>query len=84
MTGNQTLDIIFAIQGLIVTICTLVGLLAPKGSYVGGIAAKIGTDIKNQTVTVNDTKKKLLKHLLEAQEKEMLVHNERFSPVDEP
>lgn len=63
MTGNQTLDIVLAIQGLIVTICTLIGLIAPKGSRIGGIAAKIGTDLKNQTVTIAQTKSDLTKHL---------------------
>ena len=58
MTGNQTIDIIFAIQGLIVSICTLIGLFAPKGSVIGGIAAKIGSDLKNQTVTIATQNKK--------------------------
>ncbi len=50
MTGNHTLDLILAIQGAISAIASLVALLSPKGSKVGIIAAKVGSDLKGQTV----------------------------------
>lgn len=52
MTGNHWLDILVALQAAIYAITTFVGLVAPKGSKVGVIAAKIGSDIKGQTVGV--------------------------------
>ena len=50
MTGNHTLDLLLAIQGAISAIGTLIALLAPKGSKVGIMAAKVGSDFKGQTV----------------------------------
>lgn len=50
MTGNHTLDIIIAIQGVVSAIGTLIALFAPKGSKIGVMAAKIGADLKGQTV----------------------------------
>jgi hypothetical protein len=49
MTGNHLLDIFIAIQGALYAISTLVGLIAPKGSKIGILAAKIGSDVKGQT-----------------------------------
>lgn len=50
MTGNSTLDLILAIQGAISAVASLIALLAPKGSKVGVVAAKVGSDLKGQTV----------------------------------
>lgn len=50
MTGNSTLDLILAIQGAISAVASLIALLAPKGSKVGIAAAKVGADLKGQTV----------------------------------
>jgi hypothetical protein len=52
MTGNHWLDILIALQSALYAISTLVGLIAPKGSKVGIVAAKVGADIKGQTVGV--------------------------------
>lgn len=50
MTGNHTIDLLLAIQGAISAIASLIALLAPKGSKVGIAAAKVGADLKGQTV----------------------------------
>lgn len=60
MTGNQTLDIIIAIQSALFGILTLVGALAPKGSVIGAIAARYGSDIKGVTKADPVALKKLL------------------------
>jgi hypothetical protein len=71
MTGNHVIDVLFALQGMILAIMTFVGLVAPKGSKVGVIAAKIGTDIKGQTVAHDpEALKKLLEEAWE-QSKDM-------------
>lgn len=49
MSGNNVIDIVLNILGVISGIASLIGLVAPKGSKVGYIAAKIGTDLKGQT-----------------------------------
>jgi hypothetical protein len=63
MTGNHVIDIIIAIQSAVYALMTLVGLVAPKGSKIGVIAAKVGSDIKGQTKT---NAPEALKKLLEA------------------
>jgi len=50
MTGNHWLDILVALQAVIYALSTFVGLVAPKGSAVGVFAAKVGADVKGQTV----------------------------------
>lgn len=35
--------------GAVATLATALGVLLPKGSRVGGIAAKVGADLKNHT-----------------------------------
>jgi len=63
MTENNVIDVIIAIQAAVYAIMTLVGLIAPKGSKIGVIAAKVGSDIKGQTKGHDP---KALKKLLEA------------------
>jgi len=71
MTGNHVVDVVIAIQAAVYAILTLVGLIAPKGSKVGVIAAKIGTDIKGQTIAHDpEALKKLLEEAWE-QSKDM-------------
>ncbi len=45
----ETVRILLDIIGAIATLATSLGLLLPKGNKVGGIAAKIGVDLKNHT-----------------------------------
>lgn len=52
MTGNHWLDILVSLQAVIYAISTFIGLVAPKGSKVGIVAAKIGSDVKGQTIGV--------------------------------
>lgn len=56
MTGNATVDAVQQILGFIMILSTLIGLFAPKGSKVGAIAAKIGADLKGQTISVHSVK----------------------------
>lgn len=43
------LTAVLEIIGAVSTIATALGVLLPKGSKVGGIAAKVGADLKNHT-----------------------------------
>lgn len=45
----STLQLILEIIGAVSTFATTLGLILPKGSKVGGIAAKVGADLKNHT-----------------------------------
>lgn len=45
----NVLQAILDIVGAVATIATAIGLILPKGNRVGGIAAKIGADLKNHT-----------------------------------
>lgn len=60
MTGNRVLDIIIAIQSVLFALLTLVGVLAPKGSAIGILAARYGSDIKGVTKADPVALKKLL------------------------
>lgn len=60
MTGSHILDILIALQAAIFSILTLIGVIAPKGSKIGEIAARIGSDIKGQNIKDPDALKKLL------------------------
>lgn len=70
MTGNRVLDIIITIQSVLFALLTLVGMFAPKGSTIGVLAARYGSDIKGVTKADPATLKKLLEEAWE-QSKDM-------------
>jgi hypothetical protein len=50
MNELDIVETVLAVLGAISMLCTFIAVIAPTGSKVGYVAAKIGADLKAQTV----------------------------------